>query len=510
MLYTYTMKTFLSLLANIALCAAVAYGVFFLVSPNISPVPQNKVGTFNPTGGGTYRLQSSIGGSDTSLTLTSFKEPTSAIPYTMTYLNSSIEYATVEPQSNNKEFISFTGITQNSDGTATLTGLARGLGFSYPFTASTTLQQPHSGQSILILSNPPQLYNQFYNLGNVGTSTNYLIVSSTTPPHYDATGVQKNGSYISTTSELASVDYVNAVALVSAPNGSTGAKGVYQTATALQQASSTATGSTGAALTLTSATATDTPQYGCAVGYTGTAGAACNIIADLTGKIKQAWLDLTANFTFTGALNIAASASKTLTLNSIAYIFPTTQTASSTSLQTNGSGTLSWEPTWNLLVSTTTTAAMNFATTSFAAVNDIHYVFFAPTMTNNTSPCLRFGTSPTASDSATNYGARTVTNAVTSGGWESAKQGIHLESAVEGATTTDAYFTVDIVNNTSSRKLLSWSGVESNTSSNAPWGMTGSGVWNNTSAQIQTVVLGLADANCATVPTGTVIRVYGQ
>lgn len=127
-----------------------------VVAP-VAPV----LGDFNPTGGGTYRLQSSIGGSTSSITLTSFKEPVSNIKYTMAYLNSSIEYATIEPQSSNKEFISFTGITQNGDGSATLTGVSRGLGFSYPYTASTTLQQSHSAQSILILSNPPQLYKQY-------------------------------------------------------------------------------------------------------------------------------------------------------------------------------------------------------------------------------------------------------------------------------------------------------------------------------------------------------------
>lgn len=126
-----------------------------------------KLGSFNPTGGGTYRIQSSIGSSDTTVSLSSFKEPVSNIPYTMTYLNSTIEYGTLEPGNNTKkEFISFTGITQNADGTASLTGVSRGLSFSYPYTASTTLQQTHSGQSIFILSNPPQLTNQYLNKNN--------------------------------------------------------------------------------------------------------------------------------------------------------------------------------------------------------------------------------------------------------------------------------------------------------------------------------------------------------
>lgn len=118
------------------------------------------------TGGSTYRLQSSISSTQTTITLSSFKEPVSGTPYTMSYLNSSIEYATLDPQTQNSEFISFTGITQNADGTATLTGVTRGLSRSSPYTESTTFKTTHAGQSILILSNPPQLYNSLSFKGN--------------------------------------------------------------------------------------------------------------------------------------------------------------------------------------------------------------------------------------------------------------------------------------------------------------------------------------------------------
>lgn len=171
--------------------------------------------TFNPTGGQTYRLQSTIGSAQTSITLTSFKEPISNIPYTMAYLNSSIEYGTIGPQTTASEFISFTGITQNADGTALLTGVIRGLGRSYPYTASTTLAQPHSGQSIFILSDTPQVFNQYYALQNNATSTGTLVFSSTTPPRLDYN--PNFGSFPTTT--LASVGYVNNIAFGSTPVG---------------------------------------------------------------------------------------------------------------------------------------------------------------------------------------------------------------------------------------------------------------------------------------------------
>lgn len=141
----------------------------------------------NPTGGGTYRLQSSISSTQTSITLSSFKEPVSGTLYTMAYLNSSIEYGTLDPQTSNSEFISFTGITQNSDGTATLTGVTRGLSRSYPYTSATTYKLTHSGQSIFILSNTPQLYASYANKSNSESITGQWTFASTSPALYDGT-----------------------------------------------------------------------------------------------------------------------------------------------------------------------------------------------------------------------------------------------------------------------------------------------------------------------------------
>lgn len=116
--------------------------------------------TYSPVAGKVYRLKNSISGSITTINLDSFKDPVSNIPYTMPLLGSTIQYGTLEPRNPNKvEFVSFTGITQNPDGTATLTGVTRGLpGFNVVAggcTASTTLQQSHGGQSEFILANNP-------------------------------------------------------------------------------------------------------------------------------------------------------------------------------------------------------------------------------------------------------------------------------------------------------------------------------------------------------------------
>ncbi len=127
---------------------------------------EQKLGSYAVSGGGTYRLKSSVGISDTTINLSSFKEPVSNIPYTMLYLATNIGYGTIEPNTfGNSEFISFTGITQNSDGSAQLTGVTKGLlrspGTS-ACTASSTLSLRHPAQSIFIYtSDSPCHFSQY-------------------------------------------------------------------------------------------------------------------------------------------------------------------------------------------------------------------------------------------------------------------------------------------------------------------------------------------------------------
>lgn len=126
---------------------------------------------YNPAGGSTYFLNSSISSTATSITLSSFTEPVSGTPYTMVLLNTDIAYGTIAPKTTSSEFISFTGITQNSDGTATLTGVTRGLEKKYPFTESTTFKLPHAGQSQFILSDAPQVFVKYAALENNNSFT---------------------------------------------------------------------------------------------------------------------------------------------------------------------------------------------------------------------------------------------------------------------------------------------------------------------------------------------------
>lgn len=272
-------------LFGVIAATALLLGGFFVGQAYYQPAAAPLAGNFNTTGGGTYNLQATITSSQTTIQLSSFLEPQSGIPYTMTYLNSSVEYATIGPQTSQSEFISFTGITQNNDGSATLTGVQRGLDRSYPYTASTTLALPHAGQTRLILSNPPQVYNSYGALANPNTWAAVNTFGSTTPPQYDADPTWANF----TTEVLASVAYVNSVVAAGAANGSETVKGIYQLATTAQAALSTSLGSTGARLALGSNLATSTPGLATVTGD----------IPTLTGSfLNQVFLNLTQAFTF--------------------------------------------------------------------------------------------------------------------------------------------------------------------------------------------------------------------
>ncbi len=129
--------------------------------------------TYNPFGGTTYNLNSSISSTQTSLTLTSFLEPVTGTPYTMDLLNTGIVYATISPKTTSSEFISFTTITQNGDGTATIGGIVRGLAKKYPFTSDSDYKLPHSGQSQFIISDAPQVFKEYGTLSNDEVITGY-------------------------------------------------------------------------------------------------------------------------------------------------------------------------------------------------------------------------------------------------------------------------------------------------------------------------------------------------
>jgi hypothetical protein len=116
-----------------------------------------------------YRLAGAgVAATDTSITLTSMQLPNSNALITMADFGE-IGFITFEPETNREENASFTGITQNLNGSATLTGVTRGLTFVSPSTTDNALRKSHSGGSIVRVSNSVQFYENLANKYNSQT-----------------------------------------------------------------------------------------------------------------------------------------------------------------------------------------------------------------------------------------------------------------------------------------------------------------------------------------------------
>lgn len=117
-------------------------------------------------------------------------------------------YATFEPGTGREEVISFTGVTQNADGTATLTGVTRNLKPYSPYDQYSATGLAHAGGSYLVVSDNPQLFDD-------------------------------------------ALRYADDLTFAGAPNASTTQKGIVEVPTTAELNAGTATGATGAVLAAT-------------------------------------------------------------------------------------------------------------------------------------------------------------------------------------------------------------------------------------------------------------------
>jgi len=234
------------------------------------------VTTYYPSGGSTYTLQSSISSTQTTITLTSFTVPVSGDNFTMALMNTSIAYGTIAPRTSNAEFISFTGITQNADGTATLTGVTRGLDKNYPYTESTDFKVPHAGSTQFILSDAPQVFNKYAALQNDNTWTGRQQFPAGGSVSAAVVGV----TYAAPTqdNEVATKKYIDDIAISGSPDATTSVKGIVELPTQTEQEAGTATGGTGATLVLTN------NQYGARnnIGYAAGGGTPNTVTVTVT------------------------------------------------------------------------------------------------------------------------------------------------------------------------------------------------------------------------------------
>lgn len=290
-------------------------------------VMESTLGAVNAVAGVPYYLHGSgVGATDTTITLTSFKTPVSSYPLSMTDFGD-IGYLTLEPGNTaRQEFISFTGISQNADNTAVLTGVTRGLSPVSPFTASTTIRKAHAGGSVAIISNPPQFYERFANKLNTQTITGTWTFASTTWPIIDLSTAAPTLD-----AQFATKKYVDDTAFsgASVVNASATARGVVELATGCEAASSTASGGSGI-LAIPSTLATSTYN---------TATAPCRIVSTgNTGKIDSFFISTSTLFlnqpfsvgttTMTGSLTLSGgnSASNIASTSIVTFTSSTTPT----------------------------------------------------------------------------------------------------------------------------------------------------------------------------------------
>lgn len=125
-------------------------------------------------------------------------------------------FGTIEPNTTKEEAISFTGITYNVNGTATLTGVYHTL-FKYPFTESSGITQTHVGGTTFVITNTAAFYDKFSmdkndeTITGLWTFTQLPLIPTTTP---------------TLQTQVASKKYVDDTATFGAPKATTVTYGI--------------------------------------------------------------------------------------------------------------------------------------------------------------------------------------------------------------------------------------------------------------------------------------------
>lgn len=187
-----------------------------------------------------YLAGSGAVAADTSVILTSFSDIYGNV-LTMSDFGA-IGYITLEPDTTNEEAAQFTGITANTNGTYTLTGVSTLLAVT-PYTATSGLVRSHVGGTKVVVTDNVAFWNTFGNVNNTNTWADTQTFS--------VPAVQATNPTLST--EVANKAYVDSVAIAGAPNATTVVQGLVQLSTQAQVDAGTATGSTGASLAPTPA-----------------------------------------------------------------------------------------------------------------------------------------------------------------------------------------------------------------------------------------------------------------
>lgn len=451
-------------------------------------VEEQQLGAFNPVQAQYFTLfGSGVSSSATSIILSSFKLPDGSTNITMTNLGD-IAYATIEAGTSREEHISFTGVTQNANGTATLTGVTRGLAFTYPYAETSANKFSHAGGSKFILSNTAGFYTEFAKLRNNETITGLWRFNTLLP---------ESSLQATSSTQLITLGQANNIATQGAATSTEDRGGLVELGTLAEQASSYDGGALKPTV-LQTKNSTSTCQV---VG-------SYNIVASsTTGKLDKNCFDQTANYTFTGTNSFGSGTTTVGSLNitngttsigGVTNIWPITNGASSTSLVQDGNGKLIWDyPGDILMVSTTSVSATSTMrlTLPFSPQRMTIYASL-PNRTDYTG--IRFN-----SGGATSYGSRQIDES----GNTNSNSNVSFISLEPTSTSTSAYFVINVNTISTVRKALNWIGTYYiNATAN---GVRGYGVFNDTSNPI-TYIDFISPNGGTNLGAGADIKIYGR
>lgn len=182
----------------------------------------------------------------TSIVLKSFKQIDGTTNLTMTDFGGVIGFGTLEPGNGTlEEQICFTGVTQNSNGTATLTGVSTVLMVS-PYTQTSGLAQTHAGSVTFVISNTSGFYDRLTGKADDETITGTWTFTNPNYPKMDA-----STPFPTVNEQLATKAYADSLTFAGAPDATTTQKGIVELATQTEVDAKTSTGGTGASLVVT-------------------------------------------------------------------------------------------------------------------------------------------------------------------------------------------------------------------------------------------------------------------
>lgn len=121
----------------------------------------------------------------TTINLASFKLPDGSTNITMSDFGD-VGHGVLEPGTSREEIVTFTGVTQNGDGTATLTGVTRGVNFVDPYDEQSAYKQTHSGNALFRISNTSKFYSEFALKDNDESITGLWTFDDANRPLLDA------------------------------------------------------------------------------------------------------------------------------------------------------------------------------------------------------------------------------------------------------------------------------------------------------------------------------------